>query len=159
MNRYFHRMFSIGVWLKGIYGILETAGGILVLTIKTSTVIGIIVLITQQGLIEDHHDIIANMLRHSVNRITEGAKLFGGVYLLVHGAANILLAIGLLRSKPWSYPAAIGFLCIFIGYQIYRITLHHSVLLMIVTGLDIVIVFLIQREYAIVKKTGRERSQ
>ena len=156
MNRLLNRMFSIGVWIKGINGILEAAGGILVLTIKTSTVIGIILLITQQGLIEDRHDIIANMLRHAVDRITEGAKLFGGVYLLAHGAANIFLAIGLLRSKLWSYPAAIAFLCIFIGYQIYRITLHHSVLLMIVTGLDIVIVYLIQREYTIARGSGRE---
>jgi len=149
-------MFSLGVWIKGINGLLEIVGGILVLTIKTSTVIRIILLITQQGLIIDRHDILAHMLRHGVDRITEGAKVFGGIYLLAHGAANIFLAIGLLRSKLWSYPAAISFLCIFIGYQIYRVTLHHSVLLMIVTGLDIVIVFLIRREYAVIKKSGQE---
>ncbi len=151
-------MFSIGVWLKGIYGILETAGAIIVLTIKTSTVIGIILFITQQELIEDRHDVIANMLRNAVYRITDDAKLFGGVYLLAHGAANIFLAAGLLRGKRWSYPAAIGFLCLFIGYQIYRITLHHSELLMIATGLDVVIVYLIGREYSFIKKTGRERT-
>ena len=144
-------MFNVGVLMKGVNGILEIAGGALVLTIKTSTLIGIILILTQQELIEDPHDVVATMLRHTVNSITESSKTFGGVYLIAHGASNVFLAVGLLQRRLWSYPASIVFLCIFIGYQLYRITLHHSIVLMVVTGLDIIIVFLIWKEYIAVK--------
>jgi len=152
-------MFNIGVLLKGINGVLEIAGGVLVLTIKTSTIIGLILILTQQELIEDPHDVIAAMLRRGLDSITESSKTFGGIYLITHGAANLFLVAGLLRGKLWSYPAAVVFLLIFIGYQIYRITLHHSVVLTIVTGLDIVIVFLIWKEYAVVKRKLHVRVQ
>ena len=152
MKGLFHRMFGIGVWLKGIDGVLETAGGILALIVKKSTVISVILLLTQQELIEDPHDVVANFLRQAVEHITTSSKIFGGIYLMGHGAIKVFLAVELLRNRLWSYPAAIAFLCVFIGYQVYRITLHHSPVLMAVTGLDTVIVLLIWREYIAAKR-------
>ncbi len=152
MNGLFHRMFGIGVWIKGIDGLLETAGGILALIVKKSTVINVILLLTQQELIEDPHDVVANFLRQAVVHITTSSQMFGGIYLIAHGAANMFLSIQLLRNKLWSYPAAIAFLCAFIGYQIYRITLHHSLVLTMVTALDVVIVLLIRHEYIAAKR-------
>ena len=151
MKDLFHRMFSIGVWMKGINGALEVIGGILVLAVKKSIVISLILLITQQELIEDPQDAVATLLRHAVEHITTSSKMFGGIYLIAHGATNVFLAIQLLRNKRWSYLAAIAFLCAFIGYQIYRIALHHSMLLTVLTGLDIVIVLLIWHEYIAAK--------
>ncbi len=150
MIRFYHRMFNISVWMKGIDGV-EMAGGLLVLAIKKSAAINLILVITQQELIEDPQDVVANLLRQSVSHITENSKTFGGIYLIAHGAVNVFLAGELLKNRLWSYPAAITFLCLFIGYQIYRITLHHSLLLMIVTGLDILIMLLIWHEYGVVK--------
>jgi uncharacterized membrane protein len=151
MKNLFHRMFDIGVWTKGINGTLEVAGGLLALTVKKSTAVRVILLLTQQELIEDPHDVVANLLRYAVEHITTNSKMFGGMYLIAHGATSIFLAVQLLRKRLWSYLAAIAFLCVFIGYQIYRITLHHSLLLTIVTGLDVVIVILIRHEYLAVK--------
>jgi uncharacterized membrane protein len=156
MNRLSHRLFNIGVWMKGIDGILEMGGGILALTVKKSTVIKVILLLTQQELIEDPHDVVANLLRQAVDHITTSSKMFSGLYLIAHGTVNVFLAVQLLRGRLWSYPIAIATLCVLIGYQIYRITLHHSLFLALVTGLDVVIVFLIRHEYAVVKASASE---
>ncbi len=151
MNRLFHRIFTIGIWTKGISGVLEITGGILAFTVTKSTVIRVILLLTQQELVEDPQDAVATLLRHAVEHVTAGSKMFAGIYLIAHGAINMLLAIELLHKKLWSYPAAIGFLCLFIGYQAYRITLHHSFILTIATCLDMVIVLLIWNEYRVVR--------
>ncbi len=150
-NGLVHRIFDIGVWAKGINGALEVIGGVLILAVKKSAITSIILLITQQELIEDPRDAVATLLRSAVEHITTSSKIFGGIYLVVHGVTNVFLVIELLRNKLWSYPAAIAFLCAFIGYQIYRITLHHSLLLTVVTGLDMAIVVLIWHEYIVAK--------
>ncbi len=144
-------MFDVGVWMKGINGILEVVGGVLVLAVKKSAFISLILLITQQELIEDPHDIIVHWLRQSVENITTGSQMFGGIYLIAHGTINIFLAVQLLRRKLWAYTGAIIFLCLFIVYQIYRISLHHSALLTMVTCLDAIIVLLIRHEYITLK--------
>ncbi len=152
MNGLFRRMFNVGVWIKGIDGLLEITGGILALAVKESTLIKVILLLTQQELLEDPQDIVAVFLRHAAAHLTVGAKIFGGIYLIAHGAVNVFLSVELLRKRLWSYPAAILFLCAFIGYQIYRIALHHSAVLLFLTCVDIIIVLLIRREYDIVRR-------
>jgi uncharacterized membrane protein len=152
MNKLFHRMFNIGVWTKGIDGVLEIAGGILTIEVKKSAVMKILLLLTQQELIEDPHDRVAVFLQHAAAHLTPDAKLFGGIYLIAHGAVKVFLSVELLRNKLWSYPAASIVLCLFIAYQIYRIALHHSVLLFLLTCLDIIIVLLIQREYRVARR-------
>ena len=152
MNRFFHRMFEIGIWTKGIDGLLEIAGGVLALAVKKSYVIKVILLLTQQELAEDPQDLVAGFLRHAAAHLSVHAKMFGGFYLIGHGAVKVFLFAGLLRNKLWSYPAAIAVLCAFIGYQSYRIALHHSVVLLLLTFVDIVIVFLIWREYRVVRR-------
>ncbi len=154
MSKLYHRLFRAGVWIKAIDGILETVGGVLVLTVKESTMIGLILLVTQQELMEDPHDVVATLARHAITHVTESSKLFGGIYLMAHGAVNLFLAVGLLRNRLWSYSVAIAILCIFMTYQIYRITLHHSLLLMLATGIDAVIILLIRHEYLSVKRAA-----
>ncbi len=151
MNNFFHRMFDIGVWTKGINGIIEIAGGVLALAVKKSAVLHVILLLTQQELREDPHDVVATLLRHAAAHLTTNAKVFGGIYLVAHGSVNVFLSAALLRNRLWSYPAAIAVLCVFISYQIYRIALHHSVFLFLLTCLDILIVLLIRREYGAVR--------
>ena len=151
MNRFFHRMFDVGVWMKGIDGLLEIAGGILALAVKKSAIMKVLLLLTQQELIEDPQDMVATFLRHAVAHLTADTKIFGGVYLIAHGAVKVFLSVELLRNRLWAYPAAIVFLCAFICYQIYRIALHHSAVLLLLTCVDIIIVLLIRREYSVVR--------
>ena len=67
--------------------------------------------------------------------------------------ALFFLVAGLLRGKLWVYPAALWFLAAFAGYQSYRFALDHSLALLALTIVDLVVMWLIWREYRY-RKTG-----
>ena len=150
-QRIFHQLFTIGVWVKGLDGILETIGGFLYLSVRRTALSTLVFSLTQKELLEDPDDRIAKGLRHAFSHLSSDAKLFGSIYLVAHGVVKIFLFAGLLRGKLWSFPTAIAILSVFIGYQVYRLTLHDSVGLLCLTVFDCIIVALIWREYKHVK--------
>lgn len=142
-----HRLFEIGVILKGVDGALEVIGGSLLLAISHPTLSQFVFAITRQEILEDPHDLVANALRSLVVHLSVSTQTFSSVYLLVHGAIKIALVVGLLRRKLWAYPTALGVLSLFVAYQGYRLSLTHSPVLLLLTAIDLVILYLIWREY------------
>ena len=146
-ERTLHRLFDLGVLIKGIDGALELAGCVLLLLVKPLTLNAMIVFLTAHEISEDPADLVANLLRNSVRHLSLNTTLFAGVYLLAHGLAKLLLVVGLLRGRRWAYPAALWFLAAFVLYQCYRILLTQSLPLTALTAFDIVVMSLIWREY------------
>jgi uncharacterized membrane protein len=141
------RVFEIGIIGKGLNGTAELIGGLLLLLASPDRIRHFAVLLTQGELSEDPHDLIAMRLLHSANGLTGGAVRFGAIYLLAHGAVKVALVIALLLDKLWAYPWMIGFLSLFIGYQLYRIALHPSAGLIALTIFDALVLALTAREY------------
>src|SRR5215471_2353628 len=142
------KTFKIGLVLKGLDGILEVAGGILLLFLSPHAIEQIVRTLTAHELTQDPHDVIARYLVHSTSHLSSGITIFGAVYLLSHGIAKIVLVAFVLRDKLWAYPWLIVLLLAFIGYQLYRITaVHFSVGLTGLTVFDAVLVWLTWREY------------
>ena len=149
------RTFKIGLVLKGLDGILEVVGGILLVFLSPHTIQSLARTLTAHELSQDPHDLIARSLLHTTSHLTTGTTLFGAVYLLSHGLAKIVLVAFVLRDKLWAYPWLIVLLLAFIGYQLYRITaVHFSVGLTALTIFDAVLVWLTWREYQ-AKRTRR----
>ena len=141
------RVFQIGIILKGLNGLAELVGGLLLLFATPGSIRRLAVVLTQGELSEDPHDIIARHLLHTASGLSGSAVLFGAVYLLLHGAVKVVLVIALLLNRLWAYPCMIVVLLIFIGYQLYRIALQPSAGLVLLTAFDVVIVALTWREY------------
>jgi uncharacterized membrane protein len=141
------RVFEIGIIGKGLNGTAELIGGLLLLVASPDRIRHFAVLLTQGELSEDPHDLIATRLLHSANGLTGGAVRFGAIYLLAHGAVKVALVIALLLDKLWAYPWMIGFLSLFIGYQLYRIALDPSAGLIALTIFDALVLALTAREY------------
>ena len=141
------RVFEIGIIGKGLNGTAELIGGLLLLVASPDRIRHFAVLLTQGELSEDPHDLIATRILHSANGLTGGAVRFGAIYLLAHGAVKVALVIALLLDKLWAYPWMIGFLSLFIGYQLYRIVLHPSAGLIALTIFDALVLALTAREY------------
>jgi uncharacterized membrane protein len=142
------KTFKIGLWLKGLDGILEVAGGVLLLILSPSSIEHIARSLTAEELSKDPHDLIANYLLHTTSHLSSGVTLFGAIYLLSHGIAKIVLVVLVLRGRLWAYPWLIGLLLAFIVYQLYRITLvHFSIGLTALTVFDAFLVWLTWREY------------
>jgi uncharacterized membrane protein len=142
------RTFKIGLVLKGLDGVLEVIGGILLLFLSPQAIQHLVRGLTAHELSEDPHDLIARYLLHTTAHLHHGTTLFGAIYLLSHGIAKIVLVALVLKDKLWAYPWLIGLLLAFIAYQLYQITaVHFSAGLTLLTIFDAILVWLTWREY------------
>lgn len=142
-----HRIFQIGVFLKGLDGILEVLSGVFVLLASPETMSGLIRLLVRHELSEDPTDIIASALVKASSRFSVEVQWFAFLYLFSHGAIKVFLVASLLKRKLWSYPVAVIFFALFIAYQSYRYTLDHSPWWMALNALDSAIIILTWLEY------------
>ncbi|MFA6416548.1 MAG: DUF2127 domain-containing protein [Candidatus Paceibacterota bacterium] len=147
IQKYWHELFELGVLIKGLNGLWETAGGLLFLFLSRETLSRWFLSVMHNELLEDPHDKIINFFSHSANHFSSGTKTFVALYILLHGILNIFLAIQLYRDRHWAYLVAIGAMSTFVLYQLYRISVHHSPVLMAVTIFDICFIALTWHEY------------
>ena len=146
-HRVLDRIFVISLILKGIDGVLELIGGVLLLVIPADKIGTFAQLITQHELAEDPDDLIANAIRHAAGGLSASATLFGAIYLLLHGIVKVVLVWAVLRNQLWAYPWMIGFLLVFIGFQCYQLVVGFSWGLLALTVFDAFVVWLTWREY------------
>ncbi len=142
-----HVGFELAILLKGLHAALEVVGGVLLVFLRPDTLSRWVRLLTQNELIEDPNDPIANMVVRAGAHYTVTSQHFGIFYLLSHGLVKIVLVLLLWRSKLWAYPLAVVVLAVFVGYQILRWTSTHSWFLIALSALDAVIVWLTLSEY------------
>jgi uncharacterized membrane protein len=108
--------------------------------------------LTQEELVEDPKDFVATHLLGWAQNLSVNAKAFYAFYLLSHGAVKILLVMGLLRNKLWSYPASLIVLGLFIVYQLYRFSYTHGAGLIVLTVFDVFMMGLIWHEYELLRR-------
>jgi uncharacterized membrane protein len=157
-RRTLHRLFHLGVVVKGLDGALEVLGGLMFLVVDPRTLNALVLFLTAHEISEDPADLIATALRRGVRHLSFDTTVFAGAYLAGHGFVKVLLAAGLLQGRLWAYPAALWFLAAFAGYQTYRVALGHSVALLALTLLDVIVMSLIWREYRYLKARGPARA-
>jgi uncharacterized membrane protein len=140
------RTFTISIILKGLDGLLEMVGGLLLLLVSARTWHSLALALTRHELSQDPHDYIANHLLHVTSRLNQ-TRVFGAVYLLSHGAVKVVLVVALLRRQWWAYPVTIAFLVAFIAYQLYRISIAPTAGMIALTVFDLCVTWLVWREY------------
>ena len=150
------RTFVVTLILKGVDGVLELIGGVLLLFVHPETMIAWVHQLTQHELSEDPHDAVATTLLHWTHGLSTSATLFGAIYLLLHGAIKVVLVWAVLRDQLWAYPWMIAFLLVFIVYQSYRMLVHFTWGMLLLTAFDILIVALTVREYRVQRERKRE---
>ena len=146
------RIFEIGLFLKGLNGLIEIIGGILILVLDKKEIVYFIFKLTQNELSDDPRDFIANFIVNAVGNFASSPQLIFTIYLLIHGAIKLFLIIGLFRNKIWAYPTSIVIFSLFIIYQFYGYYFSHSLELLIWTLLDVIIVILTIHEYKVRRK-------
>jgi len=144
-----HKVFVWGILLKAIDGILETLAGIVLFFPNTLTTLVQFLILNE--LIEDPHDFFILQIKHALPLLT-GNSFFFALYLISHGLIKIILVAGLLRDKIWAYPSAIAVFSLFIVYQLYRYIFSHSIFLLVLTVLDIAVIWLTWHEYHYFRK-------
>lgn len=149
-----HDLFLVTVWIKGLVGLLQLLGGLLLLFVHQNQLVRLAILATRPELAEDPHDAIALFLLHSAQRFGHGTQVFASVYLCIHGLIKILLVLGLLRRKMWSYPVSLWVLGAFVAFQCVRYVQSHSPWLLALNILDIIVILLVWREWRLRRRVG-----
>lgn len=138
--------FKASIVVKGVDGLLEVVGGLVLLLVPTDRLNRLAHWLTQHELSQDRHDFVATHLLHLTESL-RGTPVFAGLYLLTHGVVKVVLVAALLRNKMWAYPATLVFLVGFIVYQLYRMFIGPSVGLALLTVFDAFVTWLVWREY------------
>jgi uncharacterized membrane protein len=142
-----HLTFRIGITLKGIDGVLETIGGLLLWFMKPAALSELVHAFFLHELSRDPHDFIAAHMLHVSEKLATADPLFASVYLLSHGIVKIVLVIALWFDKLWAYPMTIAIFGAFTAYEFYRFIHRHSLFLGVLSLLDATVVLLTYYEY------------
>ena len=147
-----HFVFDISLWLKAVFAFGEILSGIATYFVSKELLVQIVLLITSAEFAEDPHDQLANYLLHAAQNLSIGARDFAAIYLIAHGVVKLWLIVGLLRKKLWYYPTAIVVFGLFIVYQLYRFAFTHSILLILITILDLIVIGLTWHEWQYLRR-------
>lgn len=142
-----HHTFRAGITLKGIDGAFEIAGGFLVWFFKPAELNEMVRWLLQHDLSHDRHDWVAEHLLHASAELANADPAFASLFLLSHGVTKIVLVLGLWMNKLWAYPLTIAVFAAFCGYQVYRYTHTHSVWMLVLTILDLALIYLTWEQY------------
>ena len=156
-SSWLHGTFRTGITLKGIGGLIEAAGGVLIWFIGPVRLAAIV-----QGLLEHEerrnpHDFISSHFLHLADEIGRADPVFASLYLLSHGIVKTVLVIALWFNKLWAYPVTLVVFGGFMIYQMFRYTHTHAFALVMLTIFDAVVVWLTWQEWRVQSK-AREKS-
>ena len=148
-----HRAFQIGIGLKAANAVLECIGGIALFVIPASVFTATIAKLTQHELAQDPRDFIATHLLAWAQTLSPATTGYYALYLFFHGVVKLALVAALLKGWLWAYPASIAVLAAFVAYQLYRYSFTHCLGLIALSVFDVVVMWLIWREYVDVRRS------
>jgi len=150
-----HLVFEVSLWFKAVFALSEIVAGVVAYLVPQRLFLTFVLWVTREEFAEDPHDLVANLLLHTVQHLSVGTQEFAAIYLLAHGVIKLWLIIGLLRERLWYYPVSMAVFGLFIVYQLYRLTFTHSIWLLLITALDVVILALTWHEYRFLKNARK----
>lgn len=142
-----HKTFIVGIFIKGIDGVIELIVGIILFFVQTNFVVNIVQKIFRHELIQDPADFIANFSVQTIQNLSASTLSFIAVYFMIYGFVKISLFWGLWNKKLWVYPTAGIILFLSILYQFFRIFHTQSKVLIFLTLIDVLILILLRFEY------------
>jgi uncharacterized membrane protein len=126
-----HVAFTVGVILKGLNGLAELIGGVLLLVFSATAV----------------QQFVVDVTPWSIPHLSQHDKIFAAIYMLSHGVIKAVLVYALLKEKLWAFPSAMVVFSLFGVYQMIRYFHHPSVWLIVLTLLDVFVILLTWAEW------------
>ena len=141
------KVFEASLLIKGLTGLLEFLGGLMLVFVSPDKIHNFLMFITQKELNTEPNSTIALLVLHSANHLNTGSRDFLIFYLWIHAAIKLTAVIGILKNQLWAYPFSLICLGILMIYQLYSIATKPTLGMIALTAFDVFIVWLIWREY------------
>ncbi len=146
-----YKLAKFLVYFKGIFGIIELIIGIGLLIVGPKALNKYMLWLVEFEPFDKPNKVIDITTQFIADHILGSLHTLIALYMIVHGLVFIAVVIALVHKKLWAFPTAGIILSLFIIYQIYRLTLTFSLILLIFTLIDITIIFFLKYEYKRVK--------
>ncbi|MDQ1608490.1 MAG: hypothetical protein QOE16_1222 [Microbacteriaceae bacterium] len=152
-RRQLELVYRVGVIVKGLDGVIELVGGLLLWLAP-----GLLraVLVPLSGTVAGDHPIrnfVAYWAGHFGQELAAGSSTFVVFFLLAHGIVKVVLVYCLLREYHWVYPYALAVLGLFAAYQVFVLVGALTVGMALLTALDFLIIWLVWREWRVLRST------
>jgi uncharacterized membrane protein len=147
LSKALDKVFTGGILLKGASGLFELISGFALFFVNPADIHRFISFLTNNELLEDPHDKLAQYLLHATQHINTGSKTFAIAYLWIHAGIKLIAVIGILKNWLWAYPFSLITLGLLMTYQVVSISIKPSIGMILLTIFDAFILFLIWREY------------
>ena len=151
-----HKLFLSGIFIKGVFGILESIVGIFLLIAGTRPSSRVAQYIFGHEVISDRTTIIGSFLLRIAHNLSLKMHIFVGSYMIVHGIVNIGMVLALVYKKLWAFPIVGILLALFLVYQIYQLVHVFSIILLLLTIADVIILSLLKIEYDRLKNSKED---
>ena len=152
----YHELFRIGILVKAIDGIVETIAGTLIYFANYAAVNAVLLSVFRDEIAESPHDPFWGYLIKEWHHFLLSSHTFWGLLFIAHGIIKLALSIALLKDRLWAYPSAATIFALFVGYEIYSLTIRPSLFLSLITIFDAAVVVLILHEYRHHKKANKQ---
>ena len=145
-------VYRIGIAGMGLDGAIELIAG-LGLWLSPQLLSGLLRPIADP--VDGHHP-IRNFIGYWAGRmdheLSSGPHGFVIFFLLAHGIVKLVLVYCLFKEYHWVYPYALAVLALFTGYQLYVLIKQPTLGMLLLTVLDVAIIWLVWREWRPLKR-------
>jgi len=131
---------------KAVDGALQSGVGLVLLLLSPTALNSVILFLMRAELREDPKALLADLFLRAGQSMAH-MQIFAGVLLVSHGLIKLVLVAAVARHQRWAYPVAVAVFGGFAVYQSYRIAIHPSAFLWVVTIVDVMVIALIAHEY------------
>jgi uncharacterized membrane protein len=142
-----HDLFEASLVLKAILAAAEAAAGFSLFALPAGQVSALAGWLSRYEIAHDRHEWPVQALERGLAGFSIETQHFYAWYLAAHGLLKLVMVGLLARKVSWAYPASMVVLAGFIAYQIHQWMLTGSMLLLILTAFDVLVIALVWREY------------
>ena len=140
-------LFRLSMYWRILYGAVRIIFGIKLLTLIGTPLTTLFTDYLGPSMAAHPHDRVYPLVQHTLQHHSFVVTYFLASYLLFWGAVDIFLSFNLLKDRIWAFPISLYLIGIFMVYELLRFTHTHSLLLLMLIGVDSGIMYLIYREY------------
>ena len=144
-------LFRLGMWWRIMYGVLRIALGVAFIKLIGRDISELIYVVMSHELTGPTGDAVLEKLYLLLETHELTVTYFIAGYFIFWGVADVVLSACLLRHIIAAFPITMGLIVLFITYSIYRLSYTHSLILLSVIVVDFFILYLVYREYRVLR--------
>ena len=138
--------YRLSLAFKALLGFTQLAGAVGLMLAPTGGPKAFVDWLVRNEMADDPADPLANAVMHWVAHLSSASEHFYAIYLLGHGLLNVGVAAALLFNIRGSYHVSLAVLWAFVAYQLYRFSLAHDPVLLLLTAVDLAVIGLVLLE-------------